>query len=240
MTTITRADAMSVAEVEDERFLALVRTLTEDDWRAPTCCEGWDVRAMVAHVLGAAEGASMREMAHQFRLGAKLAKQRGMPAVVDGANEVQIAERTALTTTEVLDRLAAAQPRFRRSRTRLPSPLRSLRIPATPAHGKVSLGQLMDVIYTRDTWMHRIDICRATGRPVELTPEHDGRIVSDVVDEWATRHGRAYDLTLTGSAGGHWSSGTDGERIEMDAVEFCLVMAGRAPGAGLLTTTVLF
>lgn len=240
MMTITRTDAMSVAEVEDERFLELLRTLTDDEWRAPTCCEGWDVRAMAGHVLGAAEGASVREMAHQLRLGAKVAKQRGLPALIDGANEVQIAERASLSTAEVLDRLATAQPRFRRSRKRLPWPLRSLPVPADPVHGKVRLGQLMDVIYTRDTWMHRIDICRATGRHIELTPDHDGRIVADVVDEWTSRHGRAFDLTLTGPAGGHWSRGTDGERIQMDAIEFCLVMAGRAPGTGLLATTVLF
>ena len=240
MMTITRTDAMSVAEVEDARFLDLVRTLTDEEWRTPTCCDGWDVRAMVAHVVGAAEGASMREMAHQLRIGSKVARQRGLPAMVDGINEVQIAERSSLGTAELVDRLAAAQPSFRRSRKRLPAPLRAVRIPADPVHGKVSLGQLMDVVYTRDTWMHRVDICGATGRDLELTPEHDGRIVADVVAEWAGRHGAAYDLTLTGPAGGHWSSGTDGERIEMDALDFCLVMAGRAPGTGLLATTVLF
>ena len=39
------------------------------------------------------------------------------------------------------------------------------------------------MILTRDTWMHRVDISRATGRDLVLTAEHDGRIVADVVDE---------------------------------------------------------
>ena len=30
--------------------------------------------------------------------------------------------------------------------------------------GRRSLAYLMDIVYTRDVWMHRIDICRATGR----------------------------------------------------------------------------
>lgn len=37
--------------------------------------------------------------------------------------------------------------------------------------------------------MHRIDISRATGRPLTLTADHDGVLVADVVHEWAGRHG---------------------------------------------------
>jgi hypothetical protein len=36
-----------------------------------------------------------------------------------------------------------------------------------------------------------------------LTAEHDGRIVTDVVGDWARRHARPFDLTLTGRPGGH-------------------------------------
>jgi hypothetical protein len=88
--------------------------------------------------------------------------------------------------------------------------------------------------------MHRMDICRAVGRKPVLVPEHDGRIVADVVAEWAGVHGRPYRLTLTGPAGGAWGRGTDGEEITMDAVEFCRIMSGRGSGAGLLTRTVPF
>jgi len=35
-----------------------------------------------------------------------------------------------------------------------------------------------------------------------LTPDHDARIVADVVAEWAGRHGRPFTLHLTGPAGG--------------------------------------
>ncbi|MDX1382582.1 MAG: hypothetical protein R3190_03005, partial [Thermoanaerobaculia bacterium] len=52
---------------------------------------------------------------------------------------------------------------------------------------------LFDTILTRDTWMHRTDLAEATGRPLELTADHDGRIVADVVAEWARDMMRRYE-----------------------------------------------
>ncbi len=49
-------------------------------------------------------------------------------------------------------------------------------------------------------------------------------LVVDVVAEWAGRHGQPYTLHLRGTAGGHWSAGTEGREIELDAVEFCRVL----------------
>jgi hypothetical protein len=102
------------------------------------------------------------------------------------------------------------------------------------------MGYLLDVILTRDPWMHRVDIAHATGRDMELTPDHDGRIVADVVAEWARRHGKPFTLTLTGPAGGTYVAGDNGEQITIDAVEFCRTLSGRVTGAGLLTQEVPF
>ena len=88
--------------------------------------------------------------------------------------------------------------------------------------------------------MHRADIARATGAEMFLTPEHDGRIIADVVAEWARRHGKPFTLALTGPAGGEYIGGQDGDRITLDAVEFCRTLAGRANGAGLLAQQVPF
>jgi hypothetical protein len=111
-----------------------------------------------------------------------------------------------------------------------------------PGGGKETwkLSYLLDVILTRDTWMHRVDICRATGRSMALTAEHDGRIVADVVAEWARRHGQAFTLHLAGPAGGDFTAGDWGEEITIDAIEFCRTLSGRATGAGLLTQEVPF
>jgi hypothetical protein len=85
-----------------------------------------------------------------------------------------------------------------------------------------------------------VDICRATGRDPVLTAGHDGRIVADVVADWAQRHGLPFTLELTGPAGGTFVAGTAGERLRLDAVEFCRILSGRAPGTGILATPVTF
>jgi hypothetical protein len=56
--------------------------------------------------------------------------------------------------------------------------------------------------FAHDTWMHRLDISRATGRLMELTAGHDGRLVAGVVTDWARRHSQPFTRTLTGTAGG--------------------------------------
>ena len=117
---------------------------------------------------------------------------------------------------------------------------RSPSIPGAPATGRWTFGYLVDVIMTRDYWMHRIDLARATRAPLILTADHDGRIVADVVAEWAAAHGRPFQLHLDGPAGGHYIQGTDGEFLHLDAVEFCRTLSGRAPGEGLLATPIPF
>jgi len=102
------------------------------------------------------------------------------------------------------------------------------------------LGFLTDLILTRDVWMHRVDISRATGHDLELSAGHDGRLVADIVAEWARRHGRPFRLQLEGPAGGTFLQGSDGEEIAVDAIEFCRIVSGRAAGAGLLTQEVAF
>jgi hypothetical protein len=136
-----------------------------------------------------------------------------------------------------------------RGRRRIPGFLRRRRAPGTEVVNGVpetwSLGYVTDVILTRDPWMHRLDLARATGRDPVHTADHDGVIIADVVAEWARRHGQPYRLELTGPAGGSWSSGTGGAEIVIDAADFCRILSGR-PGTdgrqpwGLLTTQVPF
>ena len=84
-------------------------------------------------------------------------------------------------------------------------------------------------------WAHRIDLCVATGRTMDLTPEHDGRLVADIVAEWASIHGEPFELVLEGPAGGKYSQGENGERVEIDAIELIRVLSGRVPGTGVLS-----
>lgn len=43
-------DTMDLARAERADLLALLTTLTPDQWRAPSLCAGWSVRDVVAHV----------------------------------------------------------------------------------------------------------------------------------------------------------------------------------------------
>lgn len=231
-------DWMAAAAEEYRRLLDLLGQLDDADWQHGTDCTEWDVRKLVAHLVGAAEAtADRREARRQQKLGTTL---RPDAMVVDGINEVHVAERTDTAPSRLVADLVDASERGLRARQRIPAVVRALRMPFGPPLGLRSIGYLMDRIYTRDVWMHRIDLARATSRSPVLTPEHDGRLVADVVEEWAREHRRPYSLALTGPAGGRWSRGRNGEEIEMDAVEFCRTLSGRRPGEGLLAVTIPF
>jgi uncharacterized protein (TIGR03083 family) len=234
--TIVRRAAPDIATEADRRFADLLRSLSPADWSTPTELPGWDIKAIACHVLGEAESYRIRELLHQVIAGRKRAKGRFM---VDGVNDVQIADRAHLSPGEILERLAAAAPRFRRFRARMPTPIRAIRIPNAP-YGWLRLGHLVDTVYTRDRWLHSVDICRAIGRAVEVDDDHDRRIVADVVAEWAAKHGQPYRLVLDGPAGGVFERGDGGEEHHLDAVEFCRTVSGREHGAGLLGTGVVF
>ena len=231
-------DWMAASREEYRRLDALLHDLQAQEWALPTDCDEWDVRAMVAHLVGGADcAASVREMLRQAYRGRRL-RQHG--DLVDKMNAVQVAERVAHTPSRLVADLAVAGERAVRARSRLPRPVRAVPLPFGPPLGTKPLGYLMGRIYTRDEWMHRMDICRATGRTPVLTAGHDGRIVDDVVREWAALHGASYTLELTGTAGGTWRSGQTGPRISLDAVEFCRTVSGRTPAEGLLATIVPF
>ena len=89
---------------------------------------------------------------------------------------------------------------------------------------------LVEVVYTRERCLHAIDICRATGRHVDIDAGHDARIVA----EWAAIHGPPYRLTLDGPAGGVFERGEGGEQHHLDTIEFCRIVSGRQHGTGLL------
>jgi uncharacterized protein (TIGR03083 family) len=245
---IERPTAMRLAQTEYQRVTDAVDALQPDDWSRPTDCTEWDVRQLVAHIAGQANLFSTPlELARQGRA-AKARQQPGRPEV-DALTGFQVEERQHVGPDELRAELHRVGPRGAKGRRRVPGFLRRRRLPgAEVVNGlpeRWSLGFVTDVILTRDPWMHRLDLARATGQDLVLTADHDGVIVADIVAEWARRHGQPYRLELTGPAGGNWSSGISGEEIVMDAIDFCRIVAGR-PGPdggqpwGLLTTQVPF
>lgn len=228
-----------LAAAEYRRMLELLRTLGDDDWSRPTDCTAWDVRGMLGHLVGAAEGfASPPELIHQYRLGAKLRKRGDVDGhmPVDGANAVQVRERAGATTAQLIARYERVIPTVLRWRRRL----RWIPVSQADDGGRFTMRELFEVILTRDTWMHRVDIARATGRDMVLTPEHDGRVVEDCVLDWAKKHNRPFSLALSGPAGSRLEAGVDGPLIELDAVEFVRALSGRGVREEILGTRVVF
>jgi uncharacterized protein (TIGR03083 family) len=241
---INHEQGMAWAATELTRLLGVVDQLTEEDWSRPTDCEGWDVKAMLSHTIGAMEAnAKFREFVRQFRQATKAAKHSGKE-MIDEMTAAQVRDHVALSSTEMAQRLHEIGPRAVRGRRRTPALLRAIKFdPGSEAGGKWSMGYLFDVIMNRDYWMHRVDLTRATGKELVLTPEHDGRLIADVVAEWARAHGKPILLVLAGPAGGtfvHGEHGEHGEELNLDAIEFCRILSGRAKGDGLLDTKIAF
>lgn len=241
IASLGHREAMQLQRTELDRAIAQLGTLEPGDWSTSTVCPGWDVRTMWLHVLGACEaGASVRENVHQMRAARRRAREQNL-SLEAALSAIQIEDRSELSPDELVGRLGPVIPKTIGGRRRVPRPLRAIKVAVdAPVVEKWSLGYLIDVIYLRDIWMHRIDTARATGRDLELSADHDGRIVANIVAEWGRRHGQPFDLVLTGPAGGVFTAGTGGESIELDAIEFCCRLAGRGEATGLLRTIVPF
>ena len=239
---LDRDVAMTSAATEYARVQTLFDSITAGQWALPTDCPGWDVRAVAGHVLGMTQMiATVPELARQQMAAQKGAKKTGA-VMIDILTARQVAKNADLSPANLVTAMRAAGPKAARRRRKMPAFIRSRTMPGTTTVGgaeeRWTFGFLFDIILTRDPFMHRLDISRATGIPVRATPAHEGVIVDDVVREWAARHGQPYTLNLSGPAGGTW--GGNGERISMDAFDFCRAVSGRGPAPGLLSQQVPF
>ena len=237
---LPRRAAMRLAATEYQRVIEVLGRLEANDWTIQTDCPAWDVRAMATHLLAMTEmAASIREQSRQMTAAAK----RG-GVFIDALTALQVEEGAHLRPDEIVSRFTRAAPRAARRRRWTPALVRRRTLPyhqmVNGREENWTIGYLVDVILTRDPWMHRIDITRATRATHVLTAEHDGVLVDDVVNEWAQRHGRPFSLRLTGAAGGTWARGTCGSQLELDATDFCRAVSHRRPADGLLATEVPF
>lgn len=229
---LTTSERVRLAQTEADRWVRSVRGFGPQEWEAPSGCEGWTVADLVRHCIGQAEQmASFRAALRQARAGRRLARGR---ALIDGMTEHQVASRAHLPPARLVTDLEAAMPPAVRARGTWPhtSDRLGMRVEVPDPRGVVKewwTFAYMSQVMNRDLWMHRVDLDRAGVCQLELTPEHDGRIVADAVADWARRHGGPFDLTLTGPAGGHWRVSGDGPVIEQDAVVFSQGLFGRAP-----------
>ena len=233
--SLTHSEAAEMAAVELERFLTLVESLSPADWDKPTACPLWNVRQIVAHVTGsAASYARWSQFKRQHSRKVQRPYRQAGFSLLDAINQIQVDGRTNATPAELLAELREVGPRAIATRKRLPAVLCAVRLPL-PLLGVVPLGYLTDLIYTRDMWMHRLDICRATGKEMVQTAEHDGRIVALVIRDLARKltpklEGNSIVYELAGVSGGSWRIGRSSQPVAtllMDALDFNLLASGR-------------
>ncbi|MBI4673883.1 MAG: maleylpyruvate isomerase family mycothiol-dependent enzyme [Chloroflexi bacterium] len=245
---IARDEVDALALEAWKRLLNTLEGLNADDWNKPTPCTAWTVRDMVAHQAGAyATFSSFAELRRQYF--APVPKGR---LAEDSINEIQIADRKHKTNAELVAEIREKGPRTIKNRRRIPFFLRAYAPPRADGY-KLTLGHLLDVIFTRDSWMHRLDLARATNREMKLTRDHDGRIVELVMRDVnillaPKLGGDALDIELTGIAGGVWRVGnapTARANLRMDALDFNIYASGRytyaqARGKAILTGDTAF
>lgn len=234
-------EAMHLAAVEYDRLLDVVDALRPDDYDRPTDCVGWNVRAILGHLLGMLElNADPAEQRRQSVAAGEIAARSG-GLRIDALTALQVREHAHLSPAELTEALHRSAPAALAARRAATPEQRAQPAPTSiPGERNWTVGYLLDVIHTRDPWMHRVDISRAMGMAMALTADHDGRIVADVVGDWAGRHAQPYRLVLTGPAGGAFRAGDDAPECRVEAVEFCRILSGRAQANGLFATAVPF
>jgi uncharacterized protein (TIGR03083 family) len=232
------APARDVAAAEYAALLAAVDAFDAADWGRPTDCTEWRVRDMVAHLAGAAEEACRLPVMLRHLGRGVVGVGRGRGALVDLLCAAQIGDRAHLSDPELaadLRRWAAGAPDGRRRQPRL---ARRMVLPAFAGLGRgARLAYLLDVVYVRDVWLHRVDLHRATGREMPLAAG-EGEVVAQVVRDldraWS---GPALVLELTGRGGGRWQlgEGTPVATVTEDAVALMRLLSGRSDECALAT-----
>ena len=226
---VTPDEAATLLRSEMERFLILLESLAPEDWNKPTACTAWSVRDILAHQAGGyASGTGYKEMIHQY---ISIPKNGQLPE--DAINQTQLAERVEKSPAELIAELRRVGPLAIENWAHQFRLIKMMSIPHKVA-GILSIRHLMLVIHSRDTWMHRLDICRATGRKFEQTAEHDGRIAALVMRDAAQILSKKIGaggvvFELSGIAGGQWKIG-GGEpvtTIQMDVLDFNNYASGR-------------
>jgi uncharacterized protein (TIGR03083 family) len=228
----THAEAGHLAAVELDRLLAMIDEISDESWENPTDCSLWNVRQMVAHLAGACAGhTSLAEFKRQY-ISNPLNSEFESP--IDAVNNLQVADRLDRTIEEIIEELREEGPKAIRVRQRIPWFIRNVWLPLGPL-GLAPIGYLTDTIYTRDWWMHRADLCHATGQHMHLTPEHDGRIIALVLRDLARKRARnretdTIDLILTDDIELIYRFGSKSRAdatIRINLIEFNRLASGR-------------
>ena len=143
--------------------------LTEEEWKAPTGCEGWSVQDQISHLIDY-ESRALGRPGPDHQVGPLPHLKNPMGT----ANEVGVDWRRQFSGAEVLEEFGQVTAARRAQLAELTEA--DL---ATETQTPVGTGTLADMLQLRlmDTWSHEQDIRRAVGRPGhEEGPAVDGAL----------------------------------------------------------------
>lgn len=205
MTTLTRDEITNGFIAEMARFEEQVGSIPDEEWTTPTCCEGWTVADVAAHVSG-----TLADIA------AGRFEGLGSPEVTDR----EVAERRGSTQKELADEihegtaaLVTLAPGFDDAAWNGPAPA-----------GTGTLGEGVEALWY-DAFVHGNDIRSASGQPpalgdgVRAALSHSTRILGE--------QGWGPATIDAGSAGRYPVGDGSGRTVTVDALGFILASTGR-------------
>jgi uncharacterized protein (TIGR03083 family) len=173
---ISSQEAANLEQVELERVIALLRSLTPAEWNAPTRTAGRDVQGVASHIAGtyAAQG-NFRQLSRQLSPRVHQFYQSPGQTFQETITRVQVGDRLYRRPDEIIAEIETAGERAIRLRSILLRPL--FRVSA----GTITLPGRLSRTWSAqspllDLWLHRLEISDATGRTFEVTDDHDRRL----------------------------------------------------------------
>lgn len=212
---IPKDRTIDALEAEWSSIRRLVESFDESDWSTSTCLPGWDVRAVVGHVLGTELMLMGETPSVGFDREADGAEAPHVLNDIGALNEGWVRTLCALPTDELLatfDRVTTARLAALRSMSQADWDAESF----TPA-GRDSFGRFMQ-IRVFDCWFHEQDVREALGRP----GHESGPAVEVTLDEVTTALGFVVGKRAGAPAGSRVSfelTGPSGRDIHVDVAD---------------------
>jgi uncharacterized protein (TIGR03083 family) len=195
---------------ESEAVVQIARSLSVEEWNAPSDCDGWAVRDVIAHMASIMHGVADPAWMPDLSIG------------TEDAMEGPVAERRAWTTEDVLAEFETFSGQLADLGATLQEPPASDTLLSMYDLGTHPMAMLPST-FLFDTYCHlRNDILKPNGPIDRPEPPRDEMRLQPTI-EWmlaglpwmCTRLlafvDRPINLVLTGLGGGTWSIGSGGE-----------------------------
>ena len=209
---------------ERDATLTIAKSLTDDEWNAPSDCEGWAVRDVIAHMGSVLHGVADPSV------------MPDMSGGTEGAMEIPVAERRSWTIEDVVAEYETYSGQIADLAAGLQEPPMSETLIPMGDLGTHPMA-IMPCTFLFDNYCHlRNDILKPNGPIDRPEPPRDDMRVAPTI-EWMlaglpwmcesqlTFVDRPVTLELTGVGGGTWSIGPGGADGRL------LVSVGVVPGS---------